>query len=571
MPSPIDAPFYRYHALTKHSQEKLLSSPHFLDWATQPNLFREYEGAEKILLPRDMWVSPEGYFETLEQTLAGQGVVSSRSPISIQPGDLRLVSNLLFYSMAISAWKQIVGTENRWPLRVNPSSGNLHPTETHLIPRCIDGLEAGVYHYFVADHALEKRATGAIAEAMWSLLGGGADCPPLLVCLTTIFWREAWKYRDRAFRYCHHDLGHALGAVLLSAGALGWRGETYGRFHDNEVARLLGLEETDERPGILVGLWPGLSVENGGGPMDEDFPDAIPSGKPLLSPNSLHFFGKPNPLSPEEIAFPSIEEVYFATCISHPSESSRKSKGHPGGGKRLEFLSTAGPDLPMEYIPSLEKEGSVHRIVRKRRSAVAHDGVARMTKDHLGTILISSTRGFQADFQGPTSWEKNPKKNKQGHHLIHLFLYIHRVDEIEPGLYYFDRFAQSLVPLQISDQRNAAEYLSLGQAIASDACFAMSMIADFNLAYKLYGDRCYRYVHFEAGYIGQFLYLGSEALGYETTGIGAFFDDDVNRYLSLPAGFEVVYHFCVGKAVDDPRLTTLPSYDFNDPALTPDE
>ncbi len=554
--APIyDTPFYRYHSLTKHSQEKLLGSPHFLDWRNQPNPFREYKGAEKVVLPRDLRVSPEGYFETLEQTLAGQGLRCRHRPIATFPANLQLISNFLFYSMAISAWKQIVGTDHRWALRANPSSGNLHPTETHLLVRLSDDLEPGLYHYFVPDHSLEKRATGNLAEELWSRGGLGGDCPPLLVCLTTIFWREAWKYRDRAFRYCHHDLGHALGGVLLSAGALGWRGETFGHFPDELVAKLLGLEGSDERPALLIALRPGLEL-----------PESPPNYAPQTEKKWTAFQGMPNPLSPEEIDYPSINEVYAATCLSHSDEGRRLPDTLPEARARPGFIEPTGPDLPVVYSPPKEKNQSVHTVIRKRRSAVAHDGTTRMTKEHLETILASSTRGFRADFQRPTPWQEEPARENGGHHLIHLFLYIHRVDDVEPGLYYFDRFEQSLVPLSLSDQRESSQYLSLGQAIAADGCFAVSMIADFNLGYELFGDRCYRYVHFEAGHIGQFLYLGAEALGYDSTGIGAFFDDDVNRYLNLPPGFEVVYHFCVGKAVEDPRLTTLPSYDFGDPA-----
>jgi SagB-type dehydrogenase family enzyme len=89
----------------------------------------------------------------------------------------------------------------------------------------------------------------------------------------------------------------------------------------------------------------------------------------------------------------------------------------------------------------------------------------------------------------------------------------------------------------------------------ANACVAFSMIGDFESAARSYGDRGYRYVHFEAGAIGQRLYLASEALGLLATGIGAFFDERVNRYLnvSLELG-QVVYHFAIGYPVPDPRL-----------------
>ena len=81
------------------------------------------------------------------------------------------------------------------------------------------------------------------------------------------------------------------------------------------------------------------------------------------------------------------------------------------------------------------------------------------------------------------------------------------------------------------------------------------MIADLELATRMHGDRGYRYAYFEAGAIGQRLYLAAEALGMRATGIGAFFDDEVHRYLNLTsAERQVVYHFAIGYPVVDPRL-----------------
>jgi SagB-type dehydrogenase family enzyme len=99
----------------------------------------------------------------------------------------------------------------------------------------------------------------------------------------------------------------------------------------------------------------------------------------------------------------------------------------------------------------------------------------------------------------------------------------------------------------------AAE-LSLGQKLAGNACVAFSMVGDIERAVHAHGDRGYRYVHFEAGAIGHRLYLAAEALGLGATGIGAFYDEEVHRYLKLPPQQQVVYHFAVGYSVPDVRV-----------------
>jgi SagB-type dehydrogenase family enzyme len=126
---------------------------------------------------------------------------------------------------------------------------------------------------------------------------------------------------------------------------------------------------------------------------------------------------------------------------------------------------------------------------------------------------------------------------------------------LEPGVYRFWPEHAELERIKAGDQRLVAAALSLGQDLAGNACVAFSMIGDFENAASRYGDRGYRYVHFEAGAIGQRMYLAAEALGLGATGIGAFFDDEVNRYLSLAPEFgQVVYHFAIGYPVADSRL-----------------
>jgi SagB-type dehydrogenase family enzyme len=139
--------------------------------------------------------------------------------------------------------------------------------------------------------------------------------------------------------------------------------------------------------------------------------------------------------------------------------------------------------------------------------------------------------------------------------FIQLYLYVHRVDGLEPGVYRFWPRHAELQLVRTGDQRVAAAGLSLGQDLAGNACVAVSMIGDLERAARAHGDRGYRYVHFEAGAIGHRLYLAAEALGLGATGIGAFYDEEVHRYLHvLPEQGQVVYHFAIGYPVPDPRL-----------------
>ena len=216
-----------YHESTKHSVESLRRAPHVLDWANMPNPFRHYEGVPVLDLPADPPIPETSALDVLHgaarSTPAGDGPA--------------FLSQLLFYSASISASKRVPSTGYRYALRVNPSSGNLHPTEFHFLTRGLKEWPDGLYHYRPSAHMAEQRATGDLEI---KLAGSPA---PIVFVLTSIAWREAWKYRDRAYRYCLHDMGHAWQALALAAQAIGCDSFAVGHFPDDKVAQFCRLPE----------------------------------------------------------------------------------------------------------------------------------------------------------------------------------------------------------------------------------------------------------------------------------------------------------------------------------------
>ena len=146
---PVDQ-VIRYHVQTKHHFNRYARALGYLDWANQPDPFRRFEGARFVSLPL---LKPDGdpvspAYEALYQP----GVVSS------QPVTLRTFSRFFEFALALSAWKK--AGESEWPLRSNPSSGNLHPTEGYVVMPQIEGLDLnpGLDHYAPKEHGLELRA-----------------------------------------------------------------------------------------------------------------------------------------------------------------------------------------------------------------------------------------------------------------------------------------------------------------------------------------------------------------------------------------------------------------------------
>jgi hypothetical protein len=114
--------------------------------------------------------------------------------------------------------------------------------------------------------------------------------------------------------------------------------------------------------------------------------------------------------------------------------------------------------------------------------------------------------------------------------------------------------------LKPGDLRGAARRLFCNQAIAGDCCFAVAMLAEFAEPLRE-NPWAYRQLHWEAGLIGQSLYLESEARDLRSTGIGCFFDDETHEFLGLKTPkLQTIYHFTVGSARTDERIATEPAY-----------
>jgi SagB-type dehydrogenase family enzyme len=484
-----------YHEYSKHSVEKLRQAPHYLDWANMPNPFRQYEGVPVLDLPAD---PPAPEIPTIE-------VIAGKTGTTLARDGAAFLSQLMFYSAAISASKRVPSTGSTYALRVNPSSGNLHPTEFHFCPRGLVGWPDGLYHYRPSSHMAEQRARGDICGELIT------TDSPLVFVLTSIVWREAWKYKDRSYRYCLHDIGHAWQALSLAARAMGCESYAVGEFEDDKIAEICLLNKDE---------WPMLIVQLIGSSIPQD----------LLGPGERHLLGgQPNRLSEEQIAYPSIEEIHASTklLVQPASPEVGWRTGRRGGNALPQPVST---------------NRTFGEVVRTRRSALDFRGENEsISLSQLATLLASTREPLSADFNA------RPR--------VQLYLYVHRVDGLAPGVYRYCPEEEELELIKAGDQRLIAAALSLGQELAGNACVAFSMIGDFESATRAFGDRGYRYVHFEAGAVGQRMYLAAEALGLRATGIGAFFDDEVHRYLSLnPKQGQVVYHFAIGYPVHDPRL-----------------
>jgi SagB-type dehydrogenase family enzyme len=528
-----------YHQETKHHLDHYARSPGYLDWASQPDPFRTFAGSARIELPL-----------SADRVTTAYADLFTTGTVPAHPLDMTGIAAFFELALGLSAWKEFRG--NRWALRCNPSSGNLHPTEGYAVLPPLSSFQAGVYHYVSRDHCLEQRCV--LNDAAASELSEVLPVNGFLVGLSSIHWREAWKYGERAFRYCQHDVGHAVAAIRFGAAALGWSARLLDYVSDDDVAAILGIDRVADFAGV--------------DPHDREHPDCLilisptpARTMPLTLPTELlregHWVGQANQLSAGHVDWEVIEAVANATW--KPTTVSWD-------------VVEAGPLPPL----SIQCPVPATSLIRQRRSCLALDGQTAISTETFFRML-----DHLLPRPAVPPWDLLPWEPQ-----VHLAILVHRVVGLMPGLYFLERDQRvhdrlraalrpsllwqkvadcpehlSLYCLMTGDLRRAAQAISCHQEIASDGAFSLGMVADFAPGIRHVGAWWYRRLFWEAGILGQMLYLEAEAAGVRSTGIGCYFDDAFHELLGQTTDeFQDLYHFTVGRPVEDTRLLTLPPY-----------
>jgi SagB-type dehydrogenase family enzyme len=232
------------------------TAPALQQTLSQP--YKRYRGKPRVPLP-DPPAAVLGFDEALlarrsERSFAG----------AVELGEL---GKMLHFGYGLSRRDRadLGPVERRF--RAAPSAGGLFPLEVYVAARDVTGLDAGVYHYAPAEHALELLAPGDCAERLGDItfspdvLRGAAGA----VILSGFFPRSAFKYRKRAYRFVLLEAGHVCQNLMLTACSLGLGTVALGGFVDDELNDLLGIDGLDEAALYVIPFGrPGAPPAHGG-------------------------------------------------------------------------------------------------------------------------------------------------------------------------------------------------------------------------------------------------------------------------------------------------------------------
>ncbi len=287
-----------YHEATKLT---------YINLANKPLLYKSYRGGKVITLPVN-------FSQPAASTLgAVSGAAAPERPGS-GPLDLTELARLLFYSAGLIN-KRVLPVAGEVHYRAAASAGALYPVEVYLVTGDIPGLAAGVYHFSPLDFTVRLLREGDHRGELVRAAAGDeavADAPVTMI-FSALFWRSAWKYRERGYRYCFWDAGAMLANLLAASGEAALPARLVTGFVDQRVDRLLGIQGEREASLCLVALGAGAGVPEG---------PVLPRLAPVTARSDDRF--------PGETAYPVIAATHAASCLKDEDEVLVWRKAAPG-------------------------------------------------------------------------------------------------------------------------------------------------------------------------------------------------------------------------------------------------
>ncbi len=493
---------HAYHRDTAHSRGGL--SVMGLDWDNCPSTFKVHEGRPQVQLSRD--VSLPGL--TLAQALdaaPGPGVL-----------DLAGLSAALFHCAGVTRSARHGG--GTFLYRACPSAGALYPCEISLLwPGCA-GLEQGLYHYEPLRHGLTRLRRGGGDSAA---LGLDATPDQALFFISTIFFRSAWKYRVRAYRYLNLDTGHMAEGLCLALSGLGVAHGVSLDFRYGAVNGFLGLDPA--REGCLCVV---RADTDGAG---ADAMPAEPTGSlPVGCAAACRVAGAD--------ASPGTLLAAHAAC-SVPLRTGGGATPRPwhmGTGfdwRPLPARDVAHPPGGLGMFAAMaarrSRRGFAARLAAPGALAYMLHCLNAPLYPRPGDPLEQACRvGFLAgaEPEGETAHPPGP----------------------EPGFYLLDRPSGRMGLAREGNFLPVMAGVCLEQRWMARAAYCVLFFVDFGLLEAGLGDRGYRAALQNAGRLGQRLYLAAESLGMGACGVGAFFDVEAAEVLGLPGDVALCYAVAVG-------------------------
>jgi SagB-type dehydrogenase family enzyme len=413
------------------------------------------------------------------------------APANEGPLTLASLSGLLHYSAGIVRRRRVNGHEMEF--RAASCTGALYHVELYVVCGAIDDMRAGVYHYDAPGEMLYSLRAGDFRAVVADAAGLEDSDAEAFIVMTSTFWRNAWRYEERAYRHAFWDSGTIAANLMGLAEQRGLEPRLHAGFIDHAVNHLLGVDSQREAAICIVSLGSGARHADA-----EDVESIVEETEPL---------------SKAEIEYPKIWQTHDATSLAHV----------PALRRWLE----ASANKPEASVASPEAEAL--EPVINRRGSTRHFTSDPITRPQLASLLEVAVQPIASDFPG----------------LTQAYVIVNNVEGLPEGLYRFDTQANRLPRLQRGNFREQATHLALDQAAAGEAAINIYFIANLQDVLTTLGERGYRAAQLEAGFRGGSIYLKATEMGLRATGL-TFYDDEVAQLFGEIEDPAVLFLIAVG-------------------------
>ncbi|MBM7587432.1 SagB-type dehydrogenase family enzyme [Bacillus pakistanensis] len=450
-----------------------------VDWEDAPLAYKLYHGLPSVPL------SPE-------VPLALEGRDGPQKP------DLRRIGHFLWYVFGLNQISHSVftldSTEQSPDLmqsyrRFVPSGGALYPNEVYVYLKLTD-LPAGMYHYDVAHHRLILLREGNFDSYLSQALGGRCEVSTCFgaVFVSTMFWKNFFKYNNFSYRLQGLDAGVLLGQLLEVGKRFGFASGVYFQFLDRAINHLLGLSEREESVYAVIPLSvePTIWFMRGSDTTSTELCREIPAIQ-------NHHYVR----SQKVLEFPMITKMNEASMLeSTLSFREVKTKKNMNGEDRVIAL----PDvkrLSYEFASAC----------RQRYSPDMDFILEKVSNVQLAELLKEVTASFSY---------RNDLDGAQRKQVSRVSLYgcLYNVEGIPNGAYHYDSAAHELRQVNLGDHRLQLQYgMSLDNVNLFQVPLCLHVAGDLDHYKTELGYRGYRIQQMEAGMLVQRLLLAASAIG----------------------------------------------------------
>jgi SagB-type dehydrogenase family enzyme len=455
-----------------------------VDWEDAPLNYKLYRGLPAFPL------SPE-----VSLMLEGRELPSNT--------DLTSIGHFLWYVFGLTQFSHSYPAastlgESAGPLqmyrRFVPSGGGLYPNEVYVYLKTKD-IPAGVYHYDTAHHRLVMLREGDFDSYLQRALGNRCDLSACFgaVFISSVFWKNFFKYNDFAYRLQGLDTGVLIGQLLEVAKRFGFASGVYLQFLDRAVNHLLGLSDREESVYAVIPL----------------------STEPVITRVAVDNDRTKNVLAAELCReLPAVRHDHY--------ERSRRVKEFPmiikineasmmdstESFRQIGVVEKIHNSTQLAYMPRVERLSyDLASICRKRYSPETDFVLSRVTKTQLASLLQEAMASFsyRNDLENPH--EKSGPR-------ISLYACLYNVEGVPNGAYRYDSANHALSRILPGDHR-----LRLQQGMALDNInlfqvpLCLHVAGEKDYFKTALGYRGYRIQQMEAGMLVQRLLLAASAIG----------------------------------------------------------